>query len=354
MFAAVDVHYPPSGGARAALVLAPDPAFSAIISEKTVFIDQVVDYQPGEFYRRELPPIRAVLADVGDLDVLIIDGYVTLDPGGRPGLGAYAHEEFGVSIIGVAKTRFASAVHAIPVVRGTAKRPLYVTAAGISPAAAADLIRTMTGRSRLPDALRRVDALARDPALVCTAPPTWPRKNNRPEDGIALLKQRYQRCDFRSPIGCPVITARPRTVRSERKLQHKEDQAANRAQELCCHRPVRVRHGSHNLGDQSGHGLQQLGKATSCRRAIAVAPVECAERLIDRLGKAKRPADQHVCGVLATGALFHGGLRIDTIGVHPLRPRLPAVVHVVVEVIAAAPVGFIVVIELNCHGDLQC
>jgi deoxyribonuclease V len=161
MSAAADVHYPPSGGARAALVLATDPAFSAIISEKTVFIDHVAPYQPGEFYRRELPPIRAVLADVDDLDLLIIDGYVTLDPDGRPGLGAYAHEEFGVSVIGVAKTRYASAVHAIPVVRGTAKRPLYVTAAGIPPATAAELVRTMRGRFRLPDALRRVDSLAR-------------------------------------------------------------------------------------------------------------------------------------------------------------------------------------------------
>ena len=164
MFAAADVHYPPSGGARAALVLAPDPAFSAIVSEKTLFIDHVAPYQPGEFYRRELPPIRAVLADVDDLGLLIVDGYVTLDPDGRPGLGAYAHEEFGVSVIGVAKTRFASAVHAIPVVRGTAKRPLYVTAVGIPLADAAELVRTMSGRFRLPDALRRVDTLARGTA----------------------------------------------------------------------------------------------------------------------------------------------------------------------------------------------
>jgi deoxyribonuclease V len=161
MYAAVDVHYPPTGGARAALVLAPGPAFATIASEKTAFIDHVAPYQPGEFYQRELPPIRAVLADAGDLDLLIIDGYVTLDPGGRPGLGAHAHAEFGVPVIGVAKTRFAPAVHAIPVVRGTATRPLYVTAAGIPPADAADLVRTMTGKFRLPDALRRVDSLAR-------------------------------------------------------------------------------------------------------------------------------------------------------------------------------------------------
>lgn len=163
MFAAVDVHYPPSGGARAALVLAPDPAFSAIACEKTAFTEHVAPYQPGEFYRRELPPIRAVLADIDDLDLLIVDGYVTLDPDGRPGLGAHVHAEFAVPVIGVAKTSFAPAVHAIPVWRGTARRPLYVTAAGIPPAGAAELVRAMTGKFRLPDALRRADTLARGP-----------------------------------------------------------------------------------------------------------------------------------------------------------------------------------------------
>jgi len=161
MYAAVDVHYPPAGGARAALVLALDAAFGTIAAEKTVLVDQVAPYRPGEFYRRELPPMRAVLAGVDDLDLLTIDGYVTLDPDGGPGLGAYAHSEFGVPVIGVAKTRFAPAVHAIPVVRGNAARPLYVTAAGLGPVEAAELVRTMAGRYRLPDALRRVDALAR-------------------------------------------------------------------------------------------------------------------------------------------------------------------------------------------------
>jgi deoxyribonuclease V len=161
MFAAVDVHYPPSGGARAGLVLAPDATFSVIAAEKAVLFEHVAPYQPGEFYRRELPPLRAVLAGVGPLNLLIVDGYVTLDPAGRPGLGAHAHAEFGVPIIGVAKTRYAPATHALPVLRGSAARPLYVTAAGFPPDDAADLVRTMAGSFRLPDALRRADTLAR-------------------------------------------------------------------------------------------------------------------------------------------------------------------------------------------------
>jgi deoxyribonuclease V len=161
MFAAVDVHYPPSGGARAAVVLASDPAFSTLVCETTEFVGDVAPYRPGEFYRRELPPQRAVLAKVDGIDLLVIDGYVTLDPDGRRGLGAYAHAEFGVPVIGVAKTRFASAAHAVPVIRGSAKRPIYVTSAGLPPPDAAELVRATAGVFCLPDALRRVDSLAR-------------------------------------------------------------------------------------------------------------------------------------------------------------------------------------------------
>ena len=161
MFAAADAHYPPSGGARAALVAAGDAAFSSITYEKTVFVEEVAAYQPGSFYERELPPLRAVLAGVDDVGMLVIDGYVDLDPAGRPGLGAHVHEEFGIPVIGVAKTRFAPATHAVPVLRGNAVRPLYVTAAGLPAAGAADLVRAMAGTFRLPDALRRADALAR-------------------------------------------------------------------------------------------------------------------------------------------------------------------------------------------------
>jgi deoxyribonuclease V len=121
----------------------------------------VAAYQPGSFYKRELPPLRAVLAGLHDVGLLVIDGYVDLDPAGRPGLGAHVHEEFGIPVIGVAKTRFAAATHAVPVLRGTAARPLYVTAAGLPAADAADLVRAMAGKFRLPGALRRVDALAR-------------------------------------------------------------------------------------------------------------------------------------------------------------------------------------------------
>jgi hypothetical protein len=60
-----------------------------------------------------------------------------------------------------ARPRFRTATHAVPVMRGSSGRPLFVTAAGMPSADAADLVRRMAGRYRLPDALRRADTLAR-------------------------------------------------------------------------------------------------------------------------------------------------------------------------------------------------
>jgi deoxyribonuclease V len=157
----VDVHYLRSGGARAAVVLAADATFGQVLAEHTALVPKVPSYQPGEFYRRELPPLRAVLNGLEGLALLVVDGYVDLDPSGRPGLGAYAHEAFAVPVIGVAKTVFRGATHAVPVLRGASARPVLVTAAGLPPADAADLVRRMAGRFRIPDALRRADQLAR-------------------------------------------------------------------------------------------------------------------------------------------------------------------------------------------------
>jgi deoxyribonuclease V len=162
VFVAVDVHYLPCGTAQVAAVLAADAAFSRLLADRTGQVTEVPPYQPGQFYLRELPPLHAVLDGLDGVNLLIVDGYADLDRDGRPGLGAQAHAEFGVPVIGVAKTAFRTATHALPVVRGeSSARPLFVTAAGMPRHQAADLVRHMAGRYRLPDALRRADTLAR-------------------------------------------------------------------------------------------------------------------------------------------------------------------------------------------------
>ncbi|MFE7225054.1 endonuclease V [Nocardioides sp. NPDC057577] len=161
-FGAVDVHYPPSGGGRAALVASREAEFTSVAEERTAWLDEVADYVPGRFYERELPALIALLDDVDPLEVLIVDGYVDLDPTGRPGLGWHVwNAGLAPAVIGVAKTAFRSATHAEPVLRGSSTKPLYVTAAGISPTDAAALVSAMSGTARIPEALRLVDRLAR-------------------------------------------------------------------------------------------------------------------------------------------------------------------------------------------------
>lgn len=119
-------------------------------------------YAPGEFFRRELPHLQAALAALAITPALIIvDGYAWLGPD-RPGLGAHLHAAIGVPVVGVAKRHFAGATTAIEVRRGSSAQPLFVTAIGVDPVAAAADVQAMHGAHRLPTLLKRVDRLARD------------------------------------------------------------------------------------------------------------------------------------------------------------------------------------------------
>jgi deoxyribonuclease V len=161
---AVDVHYDECSGATAALVVSNELILATMANEYIADIPHVAPYEPGALFKRELPCIEAVLALARQLELLIVDGYATLDPAGRPGLGAHAAEAFNLPVIGVAKTPFRAATHARKVIRGVATRPLYVTTAGnIEIDAAAKIVADMAGPHRIPFALARVDHLARHP-----------------------------------------------------------------------------------------------------------------------------------------------------------------------------------------------
>lgn len=139
---------------------APEPAF-----ETAVRGGAPAAYEPGEFYRRELPLLLAALkAAPGPPDAILIDGYVWLDVGGRAGLGAHLHAAIDrvCPVIGLAKTRFVGAeTFARPLLRGRSRSPLFITAAGVTPEAAAEAVARMQGAARLPDLVARADRLAR-------------------------------------------------------------------------------------------------------------------------------------------------------------------------------------------------
>jgi deoxyribonuclease V len=161
MIACVDVDYRDSE-AVAACVLFGEWTDAASAAEYVERITNVEEYQPGQFYRRELPCLLRVLANVTEpLETIVIDGYVWLGES-RPGLGEHLYEALArsVPIIGVAKTHFHGSVSE-EVRRGASRRPLFVSAAGVDARTAAEHVRSMHGPHRIPTLLSKVDQLCR-------------------------------------------------------------------------------------------------------------------------------------------------------------------------------------------------
>ncbi len=86
-------------GAIAAAVTIRDWADATPLATYSVTIPKVEEYVPGEFYKRELPCIQAVLAQLPSTpDTLVIDGYVWLDDQGKKGLGARLYDDLDARI----------------------------------------------------------------------------------------------------------------------------------------------------------------------------------------------------------------------------------------------------------------
>lgn len=164
MLACVDVDYrDPDALAACCLFAAWDDGAPA--RELTAWVTGVAAYEPGRFYKRELPCLLAVLGQVSEpLDLVVVDSYVWLDDEDHPGLGAHLYRALDgrVPVVGVAKTRYASATTARAVQRGVGHNPLFVTAAGVDVGQAAAWVQAMHGDCRVPTLLRRVDRLARE------------------------------------------------------------------------------------------------------------------------------------------------------------------------------------------------
>lgn len=121
-------------------------------------------YEPGQFFRRELPCLLSVLERVDEpLAAIVVDGYVWLDGQGTAGLGGHLYRALGqrIPVVGVAKRAYGDSAWAACVRRGRSGRPLYVTAAGMPLGEARRRVAQMHGKQRLPTLLRRVDRACR-------------------------------------------------------------------------------------------------------------------------------------------------------------------------------------------------
>lgn len=163
MILAIDVQYSGASAFVAGVV------FSHWQSEEpqaefTSTLQGVAEYEPGNFYKRELPCIMRLIEE-HDLkpETIVVDGYVFLDAQQRPGLGKYLFDALDgrIEVIGVAKRSFSGISEDHEVLRGKSVKPLYVTTTG-ELATAKNQIASMFGEHRIPILLKRADQLCRE------------------------------------------------------------------------------------------------------------------------------------------------------------------------------------------------
>jgi deoxyribonuclease V len=161
---AIDIYYYKTYAKCVGVLFLWEDDVSAKVIEATV--DGVADYVPGEFYKRELPCVMAVIDQVRKykIDCIILDSHVQLGEG-KKGLGEYVYEALDQKypIIGVAKSSFpGNEEYVREVRRGESENPLYVSAVGCDLEEAAESILNMHGKYRIPTMLKEVDRLGRD------------------------------------------------------------------------------------------------------------------------------------------------------------------------------------------------
>lgn len=167
MIAAFDSWYD-GAKARTACVLFNDWADEKPVQILSDVIDSTADYEPGAFYKRELPCIQHLLNQLAltETDTIVIDGYVVLNDQGKLGLGGRLYELLNpkIPVIGVAKTHFAgNDLLTRAVFRGKSEKPLYVSAVGINLDDAAACIQKMAGPYRIPAMLKLLDQVSKMP-----------------------------------------------------------------------------------------------------------------------------------------------------------------------------------------------
>ncbi len=130
-------------------------------------LEGIADYEPGAFYKRELPCILSLLKrfDLNEVELIIVDGYVVLDDEGKLGLGGHLFEKLNqeIPVIGVAKSKFnANNLHSKELLRGSSKNPLYISSNGIEIGRAFECIKYMHGNHRIPTLLQILDTKTKE------------------------------------------------------------------------------------------------------------------------------------------------------------------------------------------------
>ncbi|MGJ8659521.1 endonuclease V [Cellulophaga fucicola] len=140
---------------------------NTVLEIKEEIIEDVPDYEPGAFYKRELPCIISLLKqyNLKDVELIIVDSYVLLDDDGKLGLGGYLYNslEQKIPVVGVAKSSFhLNKTNSKALLRGDSIKPLYISAIGISLDKAYELVKSMHGNYRMPTLLQILDTKTKE------------------------------------------------------------------------------------------------------------------------------------------------------------------------------------------------
>lgn len=132
-------------------------------------LNGVENYEPGSFYKRELPCILSLLKkveiEIKNITVIIVDGFVLLDDDNKLGLGGYLYKQLNskIAVIGVAKSGFhQNKKNVKELLRGESEKPLYISAMGIELNKAFEHIKSMYGIYRIPKLLQILDSKTKE------------------------------------------------------------------------------------------------------------------------------------------------------------------------------------------------
>lgn len=166
MILAFDTHYKDQKAKTVCLSFEnlTDEAPKNVYSE---IIEGISEYEPGAFYKRELPCILSLLKTihVGKVNFIIVDGFDLLDDLGKLGLGGHLYESLNkeIPVIGVAKSNFYGiSNNVIELIRGNSIRPLYISSIGIEKEKAYQMIKSMSGNFRIPKLLKLLDTKTKE------------------------------------------------------------------------------------------------------------------------------------------------------------------------------------------------
>ncbi len=164
MLLALDVHYKETYAKSVGVLF--NTTDDTSVKTLVEIIDEVEEYVPGQFYKRELPCLLEVIekVDLSTIEAIIVDGHVYVDNNCSLGLGGHLYEALNkqIPIIGVAKRSFHNTDEVSKeVFKGQSKNPLYVSAIGMDLKRAIDIVSQLHGEHRIPTLLKLLDSVTK-------------------------------------------------------------------------------------------------------------------------------------------------------------------------------------------------